>query len=77
MSEASATRGESLVNETGVYHHAKMGDSMDVLAWIHENREYANTHGHCKGGCNRELIQHETKGHSVCPLTYEECKGGR
>ena len=77
MSEASAARGASLVEQTGIYHHETMGACVDVIAWLAQNREYAKTHGHCPGGCDRELIQHETKGHNVCPLTYEKCEHRR
>jgi hypothetical protein len=72
-----ATRGAELVNRTGVYQHARMLDCLDVIAWLEENREHAAKYGCCPGGCDRQLVVHETRGHAVCPLTYDHCQRRR
>ncbi len=68
---ANAARGEMLVQQTGVYHHATMTDSMDVIEWLRSNRAATEQRGCC---CGRQLVRHETRGHEVCPMTYEPCK---
>ena len=75
---ADAARGELLVRQTGVYHHATMTDSMDVIEWLRANRKATEQRGCCPGGCeNKQLIPHEVHGHAVCPMTYEPCSKRR
>lgn len=69
----SATRGEQLVLESGIYHQDKMVDCMDVIEWLSVNRESVERSGCCQGGCNRKLVPHHVHGYAVCPKTYEPC----
>jgi len=75
---ANAARGEMLVQQTGVYHHATMTDSMDVIEWLRSNRAATEQRGCCPGGCeSKQLIPHEVHGSVVCPMTYEPCSKRR
>jgi hypothetical protein len=77
MDDIDAIRGAELVRSTGIYQQNKLGDCLDVIAWLDVNRAHADKHGCCPGGCDRELVQHETRGHAVCPLTYDYCQQRR
>lgn len=68
---ADAVRGELLVKQTGLYQQRKMIDALDVIEWLKQNRSAAELSGCC---CGRQLVRHETRGHEVCPMTYEPCR---
>ena len=72
-----AVRGKMLVQTTGIYQQEKMVDSLDVIDWLLANRDVCRQRGQCPGGCNLDLVQHETHGHLVCPQTYEPCRKRR
>lgn len=72
---ADAARGEMLVKKTGLYQHRRMVDCMDVIEWLKQNRAAASESGCCPGGCDgKQFVLHQTRGHAVCPMTYEPCK---
>jgi hypothetical protein len=70
------TAGKRLV-ESGRYGDG-MVDSLNVCAYLRQQRTRVRERGECESGCDRTcLVRHFATGRLVCPRTLEPCKSRR
>lgn len=71
----NAARGRELVASTGTYQQDKMIDSLDVIAWLEQERLAVARRGQCSGGCDHTSdVSHFATGRPVCPRTLQACQ---
>lgn len=67
-----ADRGRQLV-ERGELSPPGMIDNLSLCEYWRQQRELVSIRGECAARCECDQVEH-TKGHAVCPHTYEPCK---
>jgi hypothetical protein len=62
----------------GDYRPPSMVASMNIIAYLDQQRERVATRGQCEGGCDRtDLIEHYATARIVCPRTLQPCQSRR
>lgn len=71
-----ADRGRDLVAQ-GQHDSPRMLDRLAVCAYFREQRALVARRGSCSGGCGSVQFIPHTRGHLVCPHTFEPCPSVR
>ena len=72
MHDDAVARGRELV-EQGNLSPRGMWDNLALCQYWKQQRELVSQRGQCSARCQCDQIPHPTRGHLICPHTWQPC----